>query len=54
VAGCCEHGNEPSGSKKSVEFFCLSDDQLLKMDSTLHSKMTCKLKVKVKLSLCFF
>jgi hypothetical protein len=34
VAGCCEHGNEPSGSIKGREFLDkLSDCQLLKKDS---------------------
>jgi hypothetical protein len=35
VAGCCEHGNEPSGSIKGGEFVDYLDDcQLLKKDST--------------------
>jgi hypothetical protein len=33
VAGSCEHGNEPSGSKKGGELDQLSDFQLLKKDS---------------------
>jgi hypothetical protein len=34
VAGCCEHGNEPSGSIKGGEFVDqLSDCQLVKKDS---------------------
>jgi hypothetical protein len=33
VVGCCEHGNEPSGSIKGGEFDYLSDYQLLKNDS---------------------
>jgi hypothetical protein len=34
VAGCCEHGNEPSGSIKGGEFLdWLSDSQLLKKDT---------------------
>jgi hypothetical protein len=32
VAGCCEHGNEPSGSIKGGEFDWLNDCQLLKRD----------------------
>jgi len=33
MAGSCEHGNEPSGSVKDVEFLDqLSDCQLLKKD----------------------
>jgi hypothetical protein len=34
VAGCCEHGNEPSGSKKGVDFLDqVSDYHLPKKDS---------------------
>jgi hypothetical protein len=34
VAGCCEHGNEPSGCLKGGELLdWLSDCQLLKKDS---------------------
>jgi hypothetical protein len=34
VVGCCEHGNEPSGSIKGGEFLhYLSDCKLLKKDS---------------------
>jgi len=34
VAGCCEHGNEPSGSVKGGELLdWLRDCQLLKKDS---------------------
>jgi hypothetical protein len=35
VAGCCEHGNEPSGSIKSGEFLDqLSDYLFVKKDYT--------------------
>jgi hypothetical protein len=30
VVGCCEHGNEPSGSIKGGEFFWLDERQLVK------------------------
>jgi hypothetical protein len=34
VAGCCEHGNEPSGSIRDEEFLdWLSKCQLLKKDT---------------------
>jgi hypothetical protein len=34
VVGCCEHGNEPSGSKKGEEFLeHLNDYQITKEDS---------------------
>jgi hypothetical protein len=36
VAGCCEHGNEPSGSIKGSEFLEQSSDyQLRKKERTL-------------------
>jgi hypothetical protein len=36
VVGCCEHGNEPSGSIKSKEFLDeLSDYHLLKKDCSM-------------------
>jgi hypothetical protein len=38
VAGCCEHGNEPSGSiKRGVFSDQLSDYQFLKKDSAPYS-----------------
>jgi hypothetical protein len=38
VAGCYEHGNEPSGSVKCREFLdYLKTDELLKKDSALWS-----------------
>jgi len=40
VAGCCEHGNEPSGSINSGEFLdWLSDYHLLKTDSVPLSEL---------------
>jgi hypothetical protein len=30
VAGCCEHGNKPSGSIKGVEFDYLRDYEFFK------------------------
>jgi hypothetical protein len=33
MAGCCEHGNETSGSINGGKFDWLSDYQLLKNDS---------------------
>jgi hypothetical protein len=44
MAGCCEHGNEPSGSTKGGEFRdYLSDCLLLKTDSTAWSYLVSSL-----------
>jgi hypothetical protein len=48
VAGCCEHGNEPSCSGKGSEFLdYLGDYQLLKKDSAPCSQLVSYLVSKV-------
>jgi hypothetical protein len=53
VAGCCECGNEPSGSIKSAAIFCLVEDLTISEEGLCTMKLLSQLFI-VSVSRYFF